>query len=244
MNFLDYPAYVMGCLGIGDILCALNALENLGKEKGRRIDVYVCLQDYFHRAECIYECMDLKTVKLHCADYDLVKAQWGDQHTVFQAFGMEVSWIKEWLYGWGLRERLGHESMVRFRHDLTIVPGSVGVSFTVTSNPVKNISRNSVTELIAHLLKTNTVTYFGYRETEDSYLLPLAAAGLAFCPHDLRETILRIGSCEKFFGADSGMSWLAAFSRVDTTILVGHGFNGIPRTFCDIPWAVIEKESR
>ena len=244
MNFLDYPAYVMGCLGIGDIICSLNALENLGREKRRRILVYVCHLDYFARARCIYEALDLKLVDLQCIDYDYVKARWGDEHTIFQAFGTEVSWVKEWLYGWGLRESLGHEAMVPFRHVPATVPGSVGVSFTLTWCPARNISRESVVTLISKLLRANKhVTYFGYRETEDDYLLPLAATGLSICPHDLSETITRIGMCETFLGADSGMAWLAVFSRVKTTILVGRSCNGMPRTHSDIPWVGIEREA-
>ena len=124
MTFLDHPAYVMGCLGVGDIICSLNALENVGREKGRRITVYVCHQDYFPRAQRIYDSMDLKLVDLYYADHDQVKARWGDQSTVFQAFGMEVSWVKGWLYAWGLREHVGHEAMVRFRRVPAVVPGT------------------------------------------------------------------------------------------------------------------------
>lgn len=244
MNFLEYPAYVMGCLGVGDILCSLNALENIGVEQKRRICVYVCHADYFSRVRCIYESLELKLVDLHCIDYDQVVTQWDERHTIFQAFGMEVSWVDGWLYGWGLRSNLGHESMVRFRRQSPMVAGSVGVSFTVKSHPVKNASRNTVLKLISQFLQTDRpVTYFGYREPEDSYLQALTANGLRICPHDLQETIARIGTCESFVGADSGMSWIAAFSRVRTTIVVGLGLQDLPQTFSAIPWVSIEREA-
>ncbi len=244
MNFLDYPAYVMVCLGIGDIFCSLNALENIGVEQNRRIYVYVCHADYFNRVRCIYESLDLKRVDLHCVDYDQVVAQRGERHTIFQVFGMEVSWVDGWLYGWGLRRNLGHESMVRFRRQSPVVTGSVGISFTVHSHPIKNASRITVLALISQFLQADRpVTYFGYREPEDSYLLALTAAGLRICPHDLHETIALIGTCESFVGADSGMAWVAAFSRVKTTIVVGRGFHPLPQTFSKIPWVSIERES-
>lgn len=244
MNFLDYPAYVIGCLGVGDIICSLNALENIGREKGRRIDVYVVHTNYFKRVFDIYSALDLKLINLHFSDLESISNLYGeDRLTMFQAFGMEVSWVKGWLSGWGLRSSIGYEHMVNFRRQMVAKAGQVGVSFTVVSNPSKNINRESAIKVISdHLDQGNDVVYYGFNEDCDRYLVDhFGRSGrVKFCPHDLRETIDSIGSCEKFTGADSGMAWLAAFHRVPTRILVGPAFGGLPNTFGDMPWVQYE----
>lgn len=242
MNFLDYPAYVMGCLGVGDILCSYNALENIGRERNRSIDVYVVHPEYARRARDIYDALDLRQVTLHCCDFSSVVARFGEgQYTVFQAFGMEVSWVKGWLWGWGLRSSIGHDNMVFFKNRSVARTETVGVSFTVNSHPTKNISPGAILKLVTGLLEEgHEVMYFGFRRETDDWLEQHFGAQLHYCPYDLRETISSMAVCRRFIGADSGMSWLAAFHRLETRILVGGAFGGLPNTFGDIPWVSIE----
>ena len=243
MNFLEYPVYVMKCLGVGDIICSLNLMENVGKEKSRKIELYVVRRsEYFQRVSDIYDSLDLKFVNIHSSDFETVKGKGENEYTVFRSHTTKASWTNDWLYGCGLRECIGYNNMVKFKDRIICKNDVVGVSFTVTSSPSKNISNQSVMNVIEECIDNNkNVVYFGFRNRADKYILEKFGDKIEYCDYDLKYTIKRIGECSEFIGADSGMAWLAAFHRVKTKILIGK-MAGISNTFRDIPWVSMEVE--
>ena len=243
MNFLDYPAYVIGCLGVGDIICSLNALENIGREKQRIIQLYVCHEEYKNRAFDIYNNLDTKNVNLQFLPYDKVKEQYGDNHTVFQAFGNNVSWVDYWLKCWGLSTFTGYKNMISIRNNLDIVKNRVAISFTVTSNKDKNVSEHGIFSIIDKLINDGkNIIYFGYRGDDDINIYSRYKDKIDFCIRDINVIFDKMRTCEEFIGADSGMAWISTFSKIKTTIIIGEKLTYIPYAFSDIPWVNINKE--
>lgn len=241
MNFLDYPHYVIGCLGVGDIICSLNALENIGRERDRRLNVYVVHQQYFKRVATLYSDLELPHIDLHLCQWPLADIP-SDDVTVFQAFGNDVSWVKAWPYGWGLRQFVGEEHMVLPKTRPQKDENLVGVSFTVVSNPAKNISPESTIKIIDGVLNEGRrVMYFGYRGDTDHFLKDHYGDRISYAG-DLAVAFAQVGTCGSFIGADSGMAWLAAFQRVPTRIVIGHSLPVFPSVFRDISWVTIERE--
>lgn len=235
-HFLDYPVHVMGCLGVGDIFCSLNAMENLGIERSKKIDIWVDQKKHFQRVFDIFNSLELNHINLHFGDLNSI----GKKYTIFQAWGMDVSWVKGWPKGWGLN-RFGSENMIKFKEQGKAE--YVGVSFGVNSNPHKKPSKETIIKTISNLLDNGkSVVYFGYRAHDEWYLKKEFGSSIEFCPFDLKETIRQIGYCKEFIGSDSGMAWIAAFHRVKTTIIVGKDFGELPKTFGDIPWVEIKGE--
>jgi len=240
MNFLDYKYYVIGCLGVGDIICSLNALDNIGRERRRRINAVVVRPDYFSRVADIYRAMNFSNVDLQFRPWPIPELA-PDDFRIFQAWGMDVTWVKGWLYGWGLRECLGAEYMAKPRNSNTITKDLVGVSFTVVSKPIKNISPTNMVKTINKLIDSGKkVRYFGLDHTGN--IRSAFQDRISYGDSNLYETFKQIGECESFIGADSGMAWLAVFQRIPTTILVGRGLAKLPCAFGEIPWATIEHE--
>jgi hypothetical protein len=240
LHFLDYPVHVMGCLGVGDIFCSLNAMENLGIERNKKIDIWVDQKQHYQRVFDIFNSLELNHINLHFGDLNSI----GKKYTIFQAWGMDVSWVKGWPKGWGLN-RFGSENMVKFKKESVnyLLGTRVGVSFTVNCNPKKNPSRETIIKVIQSKLdEFGEVVYYGYRKETDSFIKQHFGGDIEYCPFDLKETIKSISGCSQFVGADSGMAWIAAFLRIPTTILVGKDFGALPKTFGDIPWVEIKGE--
>ena len=245
LNILDYPKYVPKYAGIGDTICYLNMLENIGKEKSRKIELYVVRRsEYFQRVSDIYDSLDLKFVNVHFSDFKTVAGNGENEYIVFRPpRNWNSSWTNDWLYGCGLRECIGYNNMVKFKDQIICKNDVVGVSFTIASNPSRNISNQSVINVIEECIDNNkNVVYFGFRNRADKYILEKFGDKIEYCDYDLKYTIKRIGECSEFIGADSGMAWLAAFHRVKTKILIGKSFGCIPNIFGDIPWVCIEVE--
>lgn len=242
MNFLNYKHYVISCLGVGDIICSLNALENIGREQQRQISLIAVASERFERISTLYRCLDCPHIELRLCTWPLENVP-PEDFTCFSAFGTEVSWVKGWLHHWGLRTFLGEEHMIRPRNR----PKSrsaihVGVSFTVVYDPRRNISPENTIRLIDDLLSDGKrVTYFGYRGDTDLFVKEYYGNKIGY-DGELGETFARIGECGSFIGADSGMAWIAAFQRVPTTILIGHALPELTNTFTDISWVEIRRE--
>ncbi len=241
-HFLDFENYVIGCLGVGDIICSLNAIENMGREKGRKINLYLVNKEHTKRFDDIVSLMKTEHIEFHYAKWPL-DDETRSKSTIFQAFGMDVSWAAGWMRGWGLKTYNTVEHMIKPKEDQHTVSGMVGISFTVNSAPHKNVSHNERFRVIDQLLADGKkVFYFGYVEKHDFFLKHRYGDRITFAPYDLGETFKLIGQCESFVGADSGMAWLAAFQRVPTQILVGRGMTRLPKTFSEIPWVTIAHE--
>lgn len=246
MSFLSKQHYVIGCLGVGDIICAINALENMGREQNRRINLHIVNKDHIARFDSIVNVVKTDHIDFHYSKWPLeIHGIKKEDYTVFQAFWMETTWVKGWGYGWGLRQFIGHEHMIMPKETQTIEQNHVGISFTVNSFPTKNITQLERCRVIDELLaQGKRVTYFGYNEKVDFFLKHRYGEKLGIGPQSLEETFKAIGTCEHFIGADSGMAWFAAFQRIPTTIMVSRTMTKLPKTFGDIPWVTIKYEEQ
>jgi hypothetical protein len=240
LSFNRIPNYVIGCLGIGDIICSFNALENMGIEQNRIVNIYSDRKDCFNKLQTIFNNLQTTHLKLHLTDFRHLGNMEVD-YTIFQAFGMEVSWVNGWLKGWQV-DRRGYEHMIRYVGTIK-KHNKIGMSFTVNHNPTKNPSRECIRKIIKENVESNLV-YFGYIGNEqDKWIQYEFGDKVEIFDRDLQKTIDGIRSCTKFIGADSGMAWLATYEKIPTKIVVGKGFGKeLPKTFSEIPWVNVEWE--
>jgi lipopolysaccharide biosynthesis glycosyltransferase len=237
MEFNKHKNYGITCFGIGDILCSLNALENMAIERGDKIVLYSLNDKYKYRVEELSNKMNLNNLIIK---YSLDT----DEHIeYFSAFGVEVTWVKDWLKCWGIT-RNGSENMIKMKNLIDTRKNKIGVSFTVVSNPQKNPSKETITKIIENNIKAGKhVVYYGYKGDEADKWIREKFPNIEYEGYELSTTISSIQECEEFFGADSGMAWIAAFARVKTTIIVGKHFAN-PRTFGDMEWTKIVDEGQ
>lgn len=244
MNFLEYQVYVIGCLGVGDIICSFNALENIGRERGKIIQLFVVNNEFQQRVFDIYNNFNLQFVNLTFCNYTDLVEKYGDTHTVFQAFGDNVSWVDYWLKCWGLVECVGYKNMISIKRKSDFIKDRIGISFTVTSNKEKNVTNFGIFTIIDQLIDNQkNIIYFGYRGDDDLEIYNRYNGKIEFCERNFDIMFNKMSTCEEFIGADSGMAWISAFCKIKTRVIIGEKLKYTPYAFSDIPWVSIEKET-
>lgn len=239
MNFNEHINYGITCYGIGDIVCSINALENMAIERNAILNLYVLDVSYQKRFQEIYESLETSHLKVKYAK------DTEDHIENFSAFGMFSSWVSDWLLGWGNVTRFGQEYMVQFRDKVEQVPSKIGISFTVVSNPQKAPSKPSIIDILDDAISRGNVHYYGYRGDTDKWIYDTYKDKITFGSYELKDTIQSIRECSEFIGADSGMAWISAFGRVKTRIIVGRGLGEhLPKTFEGMEWVTREWVAR
>lgn len=231
-TFRDYSNFLLGCSGIGDMTCALNALESVGIENNKDVYVYVD-KAKVEKLYNLHSLFSLNRVK--------ITTEMPDKNVTVgaNAHGMDCSWVYDWPAAWGVTKRLGDGYMMKPKHfSWRGKKGTVGVSFTVNFARHKNPSTGYKSSIVRSLLDSgNRVIYFGALDANDTESLWLREFSnkIQYAPKDLFQTADMLCNCEYFIGADSGMSWLSVFFKVPTTVVLGRTYgNELPKTFTKI----------
>lgn len=237
-QFKDYEKFIMSHSSIGDIVCSLNALENLGKTENKIMNLYVNNYNNYNKVKTISDFFDLKNVLIQ--NVNLSEDKPDSSFRSFSVFGMECSWVYDWPKKWESKY-YGQEHMIKAKSYATPIKDIIGISFTVNFKPEKNISEHSIKKLIDRLLKDNKkIIYFGARNTDTFLNEYKDMVKIMTDKDDLKDIMTNIQSCEHFYGADSGMAWLSVFSKIPTTIIVGTSFGkNLPKTFSKIDYCNI-----
>lgn len=220
MKFNEHKKYGITCFGIGDILCSLNALENMAIERDEKLDLYVLNDDFKNRFMVLYENLNINNLNIK------YEKDTKEHIEFFSAFPMYNSYIYDWPQCWGLKSRIGQEYMIKFKNRNTTIKNKIGVSFTITSNPSKNPSVEYICNIIDKIKIDTDIHYYGFRNDKtDKWILDKYKSRIIFDDYDLNNTISSISECERFIGSDSGMSWIASFFGIPTNIILSSLFN-------------------
>lgn len=212
----EYENYIISNNGIGDILCQLNSLNNLGIENNKIMSVWVEPR-HSERLFSLYNLFNFSNVRLI---YRQPKTNYIHTNQVKK----RGSFINDMSLDWGCCHRLGQHYMSQPK-DQTRIPNHnvVGVSFTTNDNENKDISDDNKKKVIDNLLAMGKkVIYFGYfgqNRDKHEWLLSYGAR-IEMSHKTFFSTTESMKECQSFVGIESGLTWLSVFLRVHTTVLV------------------------
>lgn len=231
--------YGAGFFGIGDIICSLNALENLAIERDFPVTLYVLNKEHEYKYKIISSLLNINYINIK---YD---KDTHDHIEYFSPFPMYQSWVLDWIKQWGNHIRYGENYMVKFNNTIDKIQNKTGISFTVNSHKHKNPSNSCIKQLIKQLLDNkHNIFYYGYKgDRDDLWIFQEFNKYIVFEDYDLSKTINSIRECNIFYGADSGMSWISAFAQNPTVILVNKKYGSeLPKTFFDMTHVKVQWE--
>jgi beta-1,4-mannosyl-glycoprotein beta-1,4-N-acetylglucosaminyltransferase len=223
---------------IGNILCTINLIENIGIETGEMGFLHIPDDEDQIKFRIIFE--NIKT-RYIVPKYSLTTVE---PVEFFPDLDRNSSWLCQWNDRNELTKRRGHEYIIPIE-TLVKVKNRIGMCFSSSSSSNNILDKNYIRKVLEKNIVQAEVFYYSLID-DDQYVWIKDEFGdkITIIKDDLRTLIKSILQCDKFIGSDNELSWIPTFAKIETVIVIGHSNgNNYSKSFEEIPWVSIEWEN-